>query len=183
MDDFNLSAPPNFRGLHPDLPVTMYHRHLPHWRQEGAIYFVTFRLADALPQDKLDYLKRLRAAPVPEKSEFTYKDYINGRLPLPDNLPDVMTLSKSLTGGTLPLAVTVASDRVFRACWSDDAAAARSRVLELYQGPPFELAPLPGASPTRSGVIEALSSLEVERIVPWAKSAAAKPHQICCLNR
>ncbi len=37
-------------------------------------------------------LKRLRAAAVPEKSEFTYKDYINGRLPLPDNMPDVMTL-------------------------------------------------------------------------------------------
>lgn len=58
---FNLSAPLNFRGLDPDLPVEVYHRHLPHWRQDGATYFVTFRLADALPQEKLRYLKRLRA--------------------------------------------------------------------------------------------------------------------------
>jgi REP element-mobilizing transposase RayT len=26
---------------------------LPHWRQEAALYFVTFRLADSIPQDKL----------------------------------------------------------------------------------------------------------------------------------
>jgi REP element-mobilizing transposase RayT len=28
-------------------------RHLPHWEQPGRTYFVTFRLADSLPQDKL----------------------------------------------------------------------------------------------------------------------------------
>jgi arabinose-5-phosphate isomerase len=44
----------------------------------------------------------------------------------------------------------------------DDAAAARARVLELYQGPRLELGPLPGAATsTRSGVVEALTSLEV----------------------
>ena len=42
-DSFNLDAPPGFRGLHPDIPVTMYERHLPHWRQDGATYFVTFQ--------------------------------------------------------------------------------------------------------------------------------------------
>jgi hypothetical protein len=60
MSNFNLPEPPNFRGLNSDLPIRRYERHLPHWRQEGAIYFVTFRLADALPQSKLDYLHRLR---------------------------------------------------------------------------------------------------------------------------
>jgi adenosylmethionine-8-amino-7-oxononanoate aminotransferase len=35
-------------------------------------------------------------------------------------LPDILTLSKALTGGTLPLAATVASRRVFDAFWSDD---------------------------------------------------------------
>ncbi len=58
---FNLEAPPNFRGLHPDLPITVYHRHLPHWRQAGATYFDTFRLGDSLPQSKLQFFKRLRA--------------------------------------------------------------------------------------------------------------------------
>ena len=57
---FNLPPPPGFRGLQPDIPVKMYQRHLPHWRQKGATYFVTFRLADALPQSKLDLLKRWR---------------------------------------------------------------------------------------------------------------------------
>jgi adenosylmethionine---8-amino-7-oxononanoate aminotransferase len=34
-------------------------------------------------------------------------------------VPDILTLSKALTGGTLPLAATVATDRVFQAFWSD----------------------------------------------------------------
>jgi adenosylmethionine---8-amino-7-oxononanoate aminotransferase len=34
--------------------------------------------------------------------------------------PDIITLSKALTGGTLPLAATVATRKVFDAFWSDD---------------------------------------------------------------
>lgn len=34
--------------------------------------------------------------------------------------PDIVTLSKALTGGTLPLAATVARRKVFDAFWSDD---------------------------------------------------------------
>jgi putative transposase len=57
---WNLAPPPGFQGLHPDKPVDMYHRHLPHWRQDGATYFVTFRLADSLPQSKLQELVLLK---------------------------------------------------------------------------------------------------------------------------
>ncbi|MEX0753023.1 MAG: adenosylmethionine--8-amino-7-oxononanoate transaminase [Xanthobacteraceae bacterium] len=35
-------------------------------------------------------------------------------------VPDIITLSKALTGGTLPLAATVARKKVFDAFWSDD---------------------------------------------------------------
>ena len=35
-------------------------------------------------------------------------------------VPDIVTLSKALTGGTLPLAATVARNHVFEAFWSDD---------------------------------------------------------------
>jgi adenosylmethionine-8-amino-7-oxononanoate aminotransferase len=35
-------------------------------------------------------------------------------------LPDIVTVSKALTGGTLPLAATIARKRVFDAFWSDD---------------------------------------------------------------
>ena len=39
-----------FRGFDPRAPVRVYHRNLPHWRQEGCTYFVTFRLADSIPR-------------------------------------------------------------------------------------------------------------------------------------
>ncbi|HET9716465.1 MAG TPA: adenosylmethionine--8-amino-7-oxononanoate transaminase [Pseudolabrys sp.] len=45
--------------------------------------------------------------------------------------PDIMTVSKALTGGTLPLAATVATRRVFDAFWSDDPERA------LMHGPTF----------------------------------------------
>ncbi len=35
-------------------------------------------------------------------------------------VPDIITLSKALTGGTLPLAATIATGKVFEAFWSDD---------------------------------------------------------------
>jgi len=50
---WNLAAPPGFQGLREDKDLKIYIRHLPHWRQEGATYFATFRLGDSLPQSKL----------------------------------------------------------------------------------------------------------------------------------
>ena len=35
----------------------VYRRNLPHWRQAGVTYFVTFHLADSLPIQKLAILK------------------------------------------------------------------------------------------------------------------------------
>jgi adenosylmethionine-8-amino-7-oxononanoate aminotransferase len=46
-------------------------------------------------------------------------------------VPDIITLGKALTGGTLPLAATVASRNVFEAFWSDDPTHA------LMHGPTF----------------------------------------------
>jgi putative transposase len=57
---WNLPAPPGFQGLDPHKPVRVYMRHLPHWRQDGATYFVTFRLNDSLPRVKLDELAQVR---------------------------------------------------------------------------------------------------------------------------
>jgi adenosylmethionine-8-amino-7-oxononanoate aminotransferase len=48
-----------------------------------------------------------------------------------DIVPDIVTLSKALTGGTLPLAATVARGRVFDAFYSDDPAHA------LMHGPTY----------------------------------------------
>ncbi len=46
-------------------------------------------------------------------------------------VPDIVTLSKALTAGTLPLAATIAHRKVFDAFWSDDPAHA------LMHGPTF----------------------------------------------
>ncbi|MBO6730574.1 MAG: adenosylmethionine--8-amino-7-oxononanoate transaminase [Maricaulis sp.] len=46
-------------------------------------------------------------------------------------IPDIMTVSKALTGGTLPLAAAIASSRLFADFWSDDAGAA------LMHGPTY----------------------------------------------
>jgi adenosylmethionine---8-amino-7-oxononanoate aminotransferase len=46
-------------------------------------------------------------------------------------VPDIVTLSKALTGGMLPLAATVARQHVFEAFWSDDPAKA------LMHGPTY----------------------------------------------
>ncbi|WP_412545965.1 adenosylmethionine--8-amino-7-oxononanoate transaminase [Maricaulis sp. MIT060901] len=46
-------------------------------------------------------------------------------------VPDIMTVSKALTGGTLPLAAAIASSRLFADFWSDDAGAA------LMHGPTY----------------------------------------------
>jgi adenosylmethionine-8-amino-7-oxononanoate aminotransferase len=59
-------------------------------------------------------------------------------------VPDIITLSKALTGGTLPLAATVARKKVFDAFWSDDPATA------LMHGPTFMANPLACAAANAS---------------------------------
>lgn len=59
-------------------------------------------------------------------------------------VPDIICLSKALTGGTLPLAATVARRHVFEAFWSDDPGAA------LMHGPTFMANPLACAAANAS---------------------------------
>lgn len=44
---------PTFRPFDPRGPVSVYVRSLPHWRQHGATYFVTFRQGDSIPENVL----------------------------------------------------------------------------------------------------------------------------------
>lgn len=60
-DNWNLDPPLGFQGLRDDIPLHVYVRHMPHWRQRGATYFVTFRLADSLPEARLHELDHLRS--------------------------------------------------------------------------------------------------------------------------
>ncbi len=77
--------------------------------------------------------------------------------------PDILTLSKALTGGTLPLAATIANRKVFDGFWSDDPAKA------LMHGPTFMANPLACAAANAS-----LDLFEREpRLDQVAKIAAA----------
>jgi adenosylmethionine-8-amino-7-oxononanoate aminotransferase len=72
--------------------------------------------------------------------------------------PDIVTLSKALTGGTLPLSAAVASRRVFEAFWSDDPGAA------LMHGPTYMANPLACAA--------ANASLDLFETGAWEADAA-----------
>src|SRR5947209_703893 len=48
-----LSASPPFKPYDPEAETHRTHRRLPHWTQKGTTYYITFRLADSLPQEKL----------------------------------------------------------------------------------------------------------------------------------
>jgi adenosylmethionine---8-amino-7-oxononanoate aminotransferase len=61
-----------------------------------------------------------------------------------DVTPDIVTLSKALTGGTLPLSAAIARREVFEAFWSDDAGAA------LMHGPTYMANPLACAAANAS---------------------------------
>ena len=50
----SLEVPPysgSFLNLH--APIRQHKHHLPHWQQGSVYYFVTWRLADSLPKEKL----------------------------------------------------------------------------------------------------------------------------------
>ncbi len=79
-------------------------------------------------------------------------------------VPDIITLSKALTGGTSPLAVTVASDELFAAFLSDSAETA------LMHGPTFMANPL--------GCAAANASLDLFEREPRLAQAAAISRQL-----
>jgi len=66
-----------FRAFDPNRPAAIRHRRLPHWQQEGATYFVTFRLADSLPKtfeqelyrERDEWLKQNRHTLTPERAQ------------------------------------------------------------------------------------------------------------------
>ncbi|TKR56777.1 adenosylmethionine--8-amino-7-oxononanoate transaminase [Allopusillimonas ginsengisoli] len=73
--------------------------------------------------------------------------------------PDIITLSKALTGGTLPLAATVASSHIFDAFWSDDPTHA------LMHGPTFMA--------NAMACTAAMASLDLFEVEPRLEQVAA----------
>ncbi|MBQ9417708.1 MAG: transposase, partial [Bacteroidales bacterium] len=55
----SLDAPSPYLDKNQD--INEHRAHLPHWHQDGKLQFITFRLADSLPKEKLDELKSDKA--------------------------------------------------------------------------------------------------------------------------
>lgn len=75
-----VSSPVDFHYFDPDEPIENLSGNLPHWRQSGVTYFVTFRLADSLPEEKLRSwaLERdawIKAHPEPHTAELRREFY------------------------------------------------------------------------------------------------------------
>lgn len=59
---------PNFDFFRPADAIGHVSGNLPHWRQDGVTYFVSFRLADSLPQSTLrDLRKEIESLPASER--------------------------------------------------------------------------------------------------------------------
>jgi D-tyrosyl-tRNA(Tyr) deacylase len=76
-----------FPPFDPQTSAEIHSRRLPHWEQPGRTYFITFRLADSLPQDKLQqcYVERTRwlkehPQPLREKEAAEYQRLFPDRL-------------------------------------------------------------------------------------------------------
>jgi putative transposase len=52
----------SMKFLDPYADIRFTHNRVPHWQQDGAVYFITFRLADALPQNLLKQWQEERNA-------------------------------------------------------------------------------------------------------------------------
>lgn len=73
-----------FFDPHADIRFT--ENHLPHWQQERAVYFVTFRLADSLPKHLLaqwdeerEAWQKWRPPPCPPEVEREYHRRFSAR--------------------------------------------------------------------------------------------------------
>ena len=79
--------------FNPLAPIEITAANLPHWRQTGTTYFVTFRLADALPAEQLAVWHAERAAWLKAKVEAASRRFASGsaptgKMPLPPIPPE-----------------------------------------------------------------------------------------------
>lgn len=80
--------------------------------------------------------------------------------------PDIICLAKGLTGGFLPMAVTVCSERIFSAFYNDDPAKA------FYHGHSYTANPLGCAAALAS--LDLLASEPFRRLAAWQREEAVR---------
>ncbi len=58
----DFTVPEDFTPFHWQGDFWNYERNLPHWRQQGSTYFITFRVNDSLPREVVEEAKREKEA-------------------------------------------------------------------------------------------------------------------------
>jgi hypothetical protein len=73
--------------FNPYTEIQQTENRLPHWQQEGAVYFVTFRLADSVPKELLDRWAdereswlRVHPPPLSQEHEREYHERFSGEI-------------------------------------------------------------------------------------------------------
>ncbi len=76
---------PTFKPLNKEAPIEKTRRFLPHWEQEGCTYFITWRMADAMPaakrrqwQEEMDHWQRHHPKPWDDATWQEYHDTFEG---------------------------------------------------------------------------------------------------------
>lgn len=87
-----------FQFFNPMKTVTITHGHLPHWDQEGATYFITWRTADSIPKATWEQWRRERDAwLVAQGIDPAFKDWRRRMEELPEaERKDFRRFSKAL---------------------------------------------------------------------------------------
>ncbi len=82
-----MSLPKDVIFVDPDRDIERHHKNLPHWQQDGATFFLTFRLDDSIPrhllkiwQDERDIWLRLHPEPWSSQIEDEYHVRFPGRI-------------------------------------------------------------------------------------------------------
>ncbi len=84
----NLRLPPETTGFNPHREIHQTRRkHYPHWTQDDSTYFVTFRLADSIPQSRIKEYEELRRKweehhqpPYSEQEQIRFNELFSNRI-------------------------------------------------------------------------------------------------------
>jgi len=165
------SGVPPLNYFDPEAPVAFLSGDLPHWRQEGTTYFVTFRLADSLPEERLQQWREerekwLSGHPEPH-DEATRREYY-------EQFPQRLQLWLDAGSGSCVLAIPEVKKLVEGALRHFDGQ--RYRLHEFVVAPNHvHVLVCPAAEHTLSEILHSWKSFTAHEILKVAKSGRAVP--------
>ena len=161
-----------------EAPIAFLSGELPHWRQQGTTYFVTFRLADSLPRERLEQWRQeqknwLAENPEPH-DEPTRRDYY-------ERFPQRLQQWLDAGSGSCALAIPEVKTMVERCLGHFDRE--RYRLHEFVVAPNHVHALVsPSGEHTLSEILHSWKSFIAHEIVKMAKNGAKSGGAVPALN-